>query len=336
MLPWRGIDNAYYIWLSEVILQQTRVEQGRAYYERFISLFPTVNDLAQASEREVLAAWQGLGYYSRARHLHQAAKQIAAMEAFPSDYATLRDLPGVGDYTASAVASLAYNLPYAVVDGNVYRVLSRFFGMDDPIDTTAGRSAFKRLATEVLDARHSATHNQALMDFGAMVCTPRAPRCADCPLHDACAMIVSQRHPEDFPVRHRRVGITVRHFAYVFVVTPHHMMLHRRTERDIWQGLYEPLLYEPAEALPVAQLAQQVAQTFQLPPTDIVLEPTVSQMRHQLTHQLLLCDAYLLRCEEPTDLQLPAHYEWISLNQLEDYPIPRLIERLWHKTLQAH
>ena len=165
VLPWRQTTNPYYIWLSEIILQQTRVEQGRSYYERFVQTFPTVQDLAAASEEQVLLLWQGLGYYSRARNLHKAARQIAALGDFPSDYKSILSLPGVGPYTAAAIASFSYGLPYAVVDGNVFRVLSRYFAIDTPIDSTAGKKEFKALADELLDLKHPAIYNQAIMDF---------------------------------------------------------------------------------------------------------------------------------------------------------------------------
>ena len=171
-LPWRQTANPYYIWLSEIILQQTRVEQGRAYYERFVQTFPTVQDLASAPEEAVLLLWQGLGYYSRARNLHKAAQQIAAMGDFPSDYKTILSLPGVGPYTAAAIVSFAFGQSYAVLDGNVFRVLSRYFGIDTPIDSTEGKKEFKTLADEMLDKKRPSLYNQAIMDFGAMLCKP--------------------------------------------------------------------------------------------------------------------------------------------------------------------
>lgn len=327
-LPWRGISNPYHIWLSEVILQQTRVEQGRAYYERFTREFPTVESLAAASEREVLAVWQGLGYYSRARNLHRAAKIIAEAGAFPDTYESLHALPGVGDYTASAVASLAYGLPYAVVDGNVYRVLSRFFGIHTPIDTTIGKHEFKVLATELLDPQHSAAHNQALMDLGAMVCTPRSPQCDACPLQEGCAMLAEKLNPETFPFKARRTQISVRRLAYVFVWHAEEVLLHRRGSGDIWEGLYEPLLFESEEPTPTSHLLEKVCQTLGIEPSGTVFSQTASDVRHQLTHRLLIADAYNLTLKtSPT--ALPEGFSWISMDELSNYPLPRLVQRLY-------
>ena len=200
-LPWRQTTNPYYIWLSEIILQQTRVEQGRAYYERFVQTFPTVQDLASASEEAVLLLWQGLGYYSRARNLHKAAQQIAALGSFPSDYKSILSLPGVGPYTAAAIASFAFGQPYAVLDGNVFRVLSRYFGIETPIDSTEGKKEFTTLANEFLDQKHPSLYNQAIMDFGAVVCKPSGVDCAACPLCDSClAYEQSQRKNFLYPL----------------------------------------------------------------------------------------------------------------------------------------
>lgn len=190
-LPWRNISDAYRIWVSEIILQQTRVAQGYDYYLRFIDAFPTVEALAEAPEDQVLLLWQGLGYYSRARNLHAAARQIVEQGGFPTDYPGVRALKGVGDYTAAAICSFAYDLPCAVVDGNVYRVLSRYFGIDTPIDTGKGKKYFAALAAELLPSQQTADYNQGLMDFGALQCVPSSPRCENCPLADSCVALAS-------------------------------------------------------------------------------------------------------------------------------------------------
>ena len=186
-LPWRETADPYRIWISEIILQQTRVAQGYDYYLRFVERFPTVETLAAATEDEVLHRWEGLGYYSRARNLHAAAQQIVALGAFPRDYAGVRALKGVGDYTAAAICSFSYGLPTAVVDGNVYRVLARYFAIDTPIDVAAGKKEFAQLAASLLVPERAADYNQAIMDFGSVPCTPRAPRCLVCPLVESCA-----------------------------------------------------------------------------------------------------------------------------------------------------
>ena len=242
-LPWRGTRDPYRVWVSEIILQQTRVAQGYDYYRRFMERFPTVRDLAAATEDDVLRAWQGLGYYSRARNLHAAARAVVAQGGFPRDYAGVRTLRGVGDYTAAAICSMAYGLPHAVVDGNVYRVLSRYFGLATPIDTTAGRRAFADLAAGLLDRRRPGLYNQAVMDFGALQCLPRAPQCGACPLAHGCEALRTGR-VDELPVNARRTQVAERFLAYIYICVSGDVLLHRRPAGDIWAGLYEPLLVE--------------------------------------------------------------------------------------------
>ena len=206
-LPWRKISDSYRIWVSEIILQQTRVVQGYEYYLRFIEAFPTVNDLAAADEDEVLRLWQGLGYYSRARNMHAAAKQIVSLGGFTTDYEGVRSLKGIGDYTAAAICSFAYGLPCAVLDGNVYRVLSRYFGIDTPIDGSKGKKEFTQLAQELLPVQHSADYNQAIMDFGALQCVPKSPDCQLCPLADSC-VAYSESSVDTLPVKAHRTKVT--------------------------------------------------------------------------------------------------------------------------------
>ena len=209
-LPWRETTDPYRIWISEIILQQTRVAQGYDYYLRFVERFPTVEVLAAATEDEVLHRWEGLGYYSRARNLHAAAQQIVAQGGFPRDYAGVRALKGVGDYTAAAICSFAYGLPTAVVDGNVYRVLARYFAIDTPIDVAAGKKEFAQLADSLMVPERAADYNQAIMDFGAVQCTPRAPRCLICPLVETCAARQTGQ-VEDYPVKSKKVAVTLFH-----------------------------------------------------------------------------------------------------------------------------
>ncbi len=248
-LPWRERDDAYAIWLSEIILQQTRVEQGRDYWLRFMQRFPTVEALAAATEDEVLRLWQGLGYYSRARNLHAAARQVVAMGGFPRSVEGLRQLKGVGDYTAAAVASMAFNEPAAAVDGNVFRVLARHFGIATAINTTEGRREFTALAAELLPPREAGTFNQAMMDFGATLCTPRSPRCADCPFVETC---VARREGrvEELPVKLRKTTIRERRLAYIYIRCKGDTAIHRRGAGDIWQGLWEPVEIESPSLTP--------------------------------------------------------------------------------------
>ena len=325
-LPWRATQDPYKIWLSEIILQQTRVEQGWDYYLRFTSAFPTVADLAQASEDEVLRLWQGLGYYSRARNLHHAAQQIISMGAFPTTYSEIRTLKGVGDYTAAAIASFAYGLPHAVVDGNVYRVLSRFFAISLPIDSTAGKKHFAALAQEILPPKHAALHNQAMMDLGATICTPRAPQCDACPLAHAC-LAHAEGTMEEFPVKEKRTKVSNRFFTYLFLTDGKDILLHRRPKGDIWQGLYEPLLIETIAPLTEKALWKHpfVAPFFKSKAT---LTPIASNLVHKLSHQHLHTDAYLLRTAAPLPPPDQEDTFIVPLSELNNYALPRLVTRI--------
>ena len=245
-LPWRNTTDPYLIWISEIILQQTRVAQGYEYFLRFIKRFPDVVSLAAASEDEVMKYWQGLGYYSRARNLHAAAKSMKG--TFPKTYAEVRALKGVGDYTAAAICSFAYDMPYAAVDGNVYRVLSRYFGIDVPIDSTEGKKTFTALAGEVLDKSRPADYNQAIMDFGAVQCTPQSPNCLFCPLSGSCRAL-SEGKVQQLPVKQHRTKTTNRYFNYIYVRMGAHTLIHKRTEDDIWKNLFELPLIETAESI---------------------------------------------------------------------------------------
>ncbi|MBF1606902.1 MAG: A/G-specific adenine glycosylase, partial [Prevotella sp.] len=237
-LPWRETKDAYAIWLSEVILQQTRIVQGMSYWERFMAKWPTVNDLAAATEDEVLKAWQGLGYYSRARNLHTAAQQVMELGGFPQTFKELKTLKGVGDYTAAAIASIAFGEPVAVVDGNVYRVLSRYYGIDTPIDSTEGKKEFQALAQSLLPINEPADYNEAIMDFGATQCTPNSPHCSACPLCETCVAFREQRINE-LPVKSKKVKQRERHFTYLCIEYEGKIAIHQRGAGDIWQGLWE-------------------------------------------------------------------------------------------------
>ncbi len=306
-LPWRETDDAYAIWLSEIILQQTRIEQGRPYWERFMRKWPRVELLASATEDEVLREWQGLGYYSRARNLHYAAKQIVEQGGFPETLEGIRRLKGVGDYTAAAIGSIAFGLPVAVVDGNVFRVLSRHYGITTPINTTEGKKEFTMLAQQLLPADEAAAFNQAMMDFGATQCTPTAPRCMDCPLQETCIALREGKVGE-WPVKRRTLKVKERRLNYVYVRYQGETAIHRRGEGDIWQGLYEPWL---TEAVPEG--ARRVA----------------ADVKHVLTHRVIWADCWLW---EPTERpQLPEDYRWIKEADIDQYGVPRLIEILLDK-----
>ena len=311
-LPWRETKDAYAIWLSEVILQQTRIVQGMSYWERFMAKWPTVNDLAAATEDEVLKAWQGLGYYSRARNLHTAAQQVMELGGFPQTFKELKTLKGVGDYTAAAIASIAFGEPVAVVDGNVYRVLSRYFGIDTPIDSTEGKKEFQALAQSLLPINEPADYNEAIMDFGATQCTPNSPHCSTCPLCETCVAFHEQRINE-LPVKSKKVKQRERHFTYLYIEYEGKIAVHQRGAGDIWQGLWE---FPQAEQLTSSEDSawKNEAQLLQ------------KRVKHILTHQILLADIYLWRPKNRP--QLPSEFIWIEKQDLENYALPRLIEIL--------
>lgn len=244
-LPWRETSNAYYIWLSEVIMQQTKIVQGLSYYLTFINKYPTVVDLANASQDDVLATWQGLGYYSRARNLHEASRYIVECFSgvFPTRYEDIEKLKGVGAYTASAIASFAFNLPYVAIDGNFYRVLSRVFGISEPIDTGQGQKVFKKLGQELLDLENPGKFNNAIMDFGALQCTPKQAQCDVCPFLDIC---VAQKGElvTKLPVKKNKVKVRDRYFYYFDIRHEGSIWLKKRSDSDIWQGLYDLMLIE--------------------------------------------------------------------------------------------
>ena len=311
-LPWRGTHDPYAIWLSEIILQQTRIQQGRDYWERFMRRWPTVHALAAATEDEVLREWQGLGYYSRARNLHFAARQIVELGGFPTSFDGLRQLKGVGDYTAAAIGSIAFGLPVAVVDGNVYRVLARHYGIDVPINTTRGKRTFETLAQELLPTNESGTFNQAMMDFGATWCTPRTPRCIDCPVAETCEALRTGR-VNQLPVKEKKLKVQERRLTYIYIRHKGQTALRRRLAGDIWQGLWEPLLVENEP----------------LPDLGCPLTLLANGVKHVLTHRIIMADFYLAEPEARPGL--PDEYQWINEQDIADYALPRLIERLLSK-----
>ena len=326
-MPWRGERDPYRIWLSEVILQQTRVEQGRAYYQRFLRAFPRVVDLARASEREVLTLWQGLGYYSRARNLHRAARVVAEELGgeFPRDYAGLLALPGVGPYTAAAIASFAYGLPTAVVDGNVYRVLARQFAIDEPIDKPAGRRRFAELANRLLDEANPGAYNQALMDFGATVCTPRRPTCAACPFADACAARAAGRVAE-LPRKAGKAARRTRYLDYVHVRdSAGRLLLRERGGGDIWQGLFDFPGVETPDGF--AERERVAAELSGLGLKAVGLGAPSPPVKHVLSHQELRARFWRVELAEEKPGLATTGLVWVAPRALANYAVPRLIDR---------
>ena len=314
-LPWRETHDPYAVWLSEIILQQTQVKQGWAYWERFMRRWPTVEELAAASEDEVLREWQGLGYYSRARNLHTAAKQIVALGAFPSTIDGLRKLKGVGDYTAAAIGSIAFGLPVAVVDGNVYRVLARHFGIETPINTTEGKKEFAVLAQELLlpvlnkEGQGADLFNQAMMDFGATQCTPSSPHCLKCPLQETCVAFRTNRVAA-LPVKLKTLKVKERYLTYIYIRCHGETAIRRRPAGDIWQGLYEPLNLDLGAMPPAKFQGRRIA----------------TRVKHVLTHRVLYADFWLWEVDERP--ALPEGYFWIKEEDIDRYAVPRLVELL--------
>lgn len=315
-LPWRHTKDPYKIWLCEIIMQQTRIVQGLAYYNRFVENFPTPLSLAKASEDQVLKLWQGLGYYSRARNLHAAAKSMNGK--FPATYEGVRALKGVGDYTAAAICSIAYDLPYAVVDGNVYRVLSRVFGISTPIDSTEGKKQFTTLAQQLLDKNHPGDFNQAMMDFGAMVCTPQNPQCHGCPLAKKC---VAHRAgtQEELPVKAQKTKITTRYFHYIYVEQGNFTWINQRGAGDVWQHLYEvPLVESKSEKLPPALPKKWFGVAK--------VERAGKAIKHVLSHQIIY--AYIYKVKLSSAYKVPAPFQKIPASQLSRYAVSRLMQKL--------
>ncbi|MFD1094771.1 A/G-specific adenine glycosylase [Salegentibacter chungangensis] len=321
-LPWRKTSEPYRIWLSEIMLQQTRIEQGLPYYHSFTEAFPEVFDLARASRDKVLKLWQGLGYYSRARNLHETARYVAEEldGVFPDNYKDLKKLKGVGDYTASAIASICYNEPVAVVDGNVYRVLSRYFDIDTPINSTEGVKEFKALATELLDKERPADFNQAIMEFGALHCKPKNPLCDTCPFQDSCLALKNNKVNE-LPVKLKKGKIKKRYFNYlVFQSDENQTILQQRTGKGIWNGLYEFPLVETEKQVSPDEFPAEPAFREKIGGKKVELhlyneEPVV----HKLSHQHIFARFWIVKSDT-----LPK--ESVEINRLEEYPVPVLIQ----------
>ena len=323
-MPWRGHKDPYFIWLSEIILQQTQVAQGTPYYNAFVGKYPDVWTLAQASEEEVLKLWQGLGYYSRARNLHATAKTVALEHqgVFPDTYKGLLALQGIGDYTASAIASICYDLPTAVVDGNVYRVLSRVMGIDEPVNSPKGVKLFKALAQALLDPRAPGDHNQAIMEFGALQCKPKQPSCDSCPLADCC-QAKAQGLVAQLPVKHKTVKVKEHHFNFIVPLTASGATTMRlRSQKGIWQQLYQFPLIDTSQFL--TQEALLGHEDFMALTSDwgwsAMRRHNPEPYVHRLTHKKLLVSFWIL---EGVSLQ----QDLLSPRQLQELPVPVVIER---------
>lgn len=342
-LPWRGIDNPYFIWLSEIILQQTRIEQGRDYYERFVTAYPTVRDLAAADEQQVLKLWQGLGYYSRARNLHAAARYIVDEldGRFPDTYEGILALKGVGRYTAAAIVSFAFKLPYPVIDGNVYRLVSRCFGLTMPIGTTAAYNEFESLLLRLIDRQRPDVFNQAMMDFGSLYCRPLAissqgvmEACSQCVLAHRCVAYQEGRVGL-LPVKKAAVQVKVRYFYYLDIrwvdAESEYMLVHCRTGDDVWKGLYEVPLWEVPQPLPEAQADKLLRQKVkELCGGQVETLRVWAPMTHKLTHRDIVATYVAVKLGTPPT-SVPSECKAIPLAELANLPVSRLMECLLAK-----
>jgi A/G-specific adenine glycosylase len=324
-LPWRNSRNPYFIWLSEIIMQQTRIDQGLAYYLRFTEEFPTINDIASASEDQVLKLWQGLGYYSRARNLFFTAKYIQQHHhgMFPDDYDSIRSLKGIGEYTAAAISSISFNLEYPAVDGNVYRILSRFFGIQEPIDSNSGKKAFHALAQELIKGTNPGMHNQALMEFGALQCTPRKPDCSQCPLSESCFAFAFDKIGE-LPKKGIKTKQKERFFNYLVFEYKNFTWLRQRHKNDIWKGLFEFPLIETSEKTDVDQILNNSEWDLLIYSPDCTIRNISPWKIHNLSHQRIHYRFLQLSISE----EIIKSDELVRVNKEDilSFAIPKLLE----------
>lgn len=319
-LPWRNSTDPYRIWLSEIILQQTRVDQGLSYFNKFIENYPTINLLADASEKEILNHWQGLGYYSRARNLHFTAKHIVNEYdgVFPTNYIDILNLKGIGEYTAAAITSFAYGLSYPVIDGNVYRVLSRVFGIETPIDSSKGKKIFKKLATELIDKKNPADYNQAIMEFGALQCTPKKPDCENCPLRLECFALKNELISE-LPKKEKKIKQRNRYFNYIVIINHENIYLKERKEKDIWTGLYDFPLLETKIPIDSFETINNAFKNDQL-----TLKKKSIEYKHILSHQKIYATFWLVSVDNLESVLIKNTK--IPIVEIKNYPVPKLID----------
>lgn len=322
-LPWKEEKDPYKIWLSEVILQQTRAQQGLPYYLNFTAAYPTIKDMADAKDEEAFRLWQGLGYYNRCKNMLATARYIGheLNGSFPDSYEEIIKLKGIGPYTAAAISSFAYGLPHAVVDGNVYRVLSRYFGIDTPFDTTEGKKIFQQLAQELLYTEDSAAYNQAIMDLGATVCTPQQPKCNECPLQQNC-IAYKQQLTGLLPVKSKKLQVRKRYFHYIILQANDKIWIRKRPGKDIWENLHEPYLIEAEQPLRTDTLQQKNEYTFvNKNSSEPVYEGFLTQ---RLTHQLIETHFFSLQLKSEIKVPVPGG-NWVAINELKNYAFPKTV-----------
>ncbi len=328
-LPWRGIVDPYRIWLSEIILQQTRVDQGVAYYNRFLEAFPEITSLAGATEQQVIKYWQGLGYYSRARNLHRCAKIICKLHdgVFPKTYKEVLSLPGIGTYTAAAIVSLSYGMPYPSVDGNVMRFISRCFGVDSPIDRTEGKKIITQIAGELMDKKQAGIYNQALIEMGAMICKPRNPACGICSVRDICFALKHKR-VDLLPYKRGKVKVRERYFNYLVICdNENQLVIRKRTTQDIWKNMYDFPLIESEQILDIEEMKQTNEWNKIFKDCKNVIKVKSRVFHHKLSHQNINAIFWSIQTISNSKFDVNTEYVVIkNFNMIHEYPIPKLIE----------
>lgn len=328
-MPWKGEKDPYKIWLSEVILQQTRVEQGLKYYENFIKTFPNVHALAKAPAEQVFKLWEGLGYYSRCRNLIATAQYISKElnGVFPSDYDSILQLKGVGAYTAAAIASFAYNLPYAVLDGNVFRVLSRIFDVETPVDSTVGKKQFSLLAQSLLPRAKAGEYNQAIMDFGAVICKP-VPECSICFFNKHCKAYL-QGKQQLLPVKEKKIKIKERWLNYVVVKCKNEIAIHQRTGKDIWQQLYEFALIETDAPCTPRQILRQFEKQYGIDAYKFI--ESSAEITQKLSHQSVSFRFVVIEAAQKEKI---VNFQWVALSKLSRLAFPRTLKQYIDENLK--
>lgn len=327
-LPWRKTSDPYKIWISEIILQQTRVAQGINYYYRFVKEFPTVFDLANASEDNVLKLWQGLGYYTRARNLHFTAKYIVNNYngVFPADYKTILSLKGIGNYTAAAIASIAYNLPHAAVDGNIFRVISRYYGISTPIDSEKGKIEIQKIASDLISPSNPGFHNQAFMEFGALQCTPKSPLCNSCPVNDSC-YAYNLKLTELIPAKSKKIKQSTRFFYYYIIESKNSVLLEKRNGNDIWKNLYQFPLFESKKELSDTDIIKLQTPFSGIEKANVKTVSTT--VKHILTHQTIY--ARFIHIETENDNSNDSNFIRVNKKDIYKFAVPKLLEQYLKK-----
>jgi A/G-specific adenine glycosylase len=330
-MPWKGEKDPYKIWLSEIILQQTRVEQGLSYYNSFIKEFPTINHLAKASQNKIFKLWEGLGYYARCRNLIETAHKIVNdyKGKFPASYNEIKELKGVGPYAAAAISSFAYNLPYAVVDGNVIRVLSRYFGISTPVNYSKGKKIYAEIAQSLMPKKSAGIYNQAIMDFGAVICKPRNPLCAECPQKKDCQAF-QNGWINILPIKEKVIGKKKRWFYYFILELEQTVYIRQRKTKDIWQNLYEFVLFESNSEINGKELLHSDFILELLGAQKMTITTASSIFKQQLTHQSIRAQFITLRIKKETP-ELKRQYLAIEKKQLDQFPFPKIITSFLHR-----